>query len=230
MAQIAAVAAALWIAAAALGRGIVTRIIVRRFAAVYAVAVAVDAPRWAWFAALNFARVLMLLIPLVGYLGGAFLAGVVSGTGPNTGQNTVTSALITFGVFAASAVLWSYVNWVLSLAPLFVVRDGLAPLDSVVAAIAFIARNHSRLRSVALWNSTLRGVAATVISLAGVLTVATFSMSSPLPSWVATLLLVSETLAYLIISDIFLLARLAAYASVAVRELSLSQPPPEPRA
>jgi hypothetical protein len=216
LSQIAGFAAMLWIASAALGRSIITRIIVRRFAADYGVTVAPDAPRWVWFATLNFARVLMLLIFVIGYLGGAFVAGLANGPG----QSLLASALIIFGALAASTVVWSYVNWVLSLAPLFTVRDGLAPLDSVVAAIAFIGRNRSRLAAIALWNSTLRGLMATVISIAVVCTVALRPALSP---GISTALLVLETLAYLLISDIFLLARLGAYASVSVRELSLSQ-------
>jgi hypothetical protein len=163
-----------------------------------------------------FARVLMLLILLIGYLGGLWIAALVNGPEPNP----LASALIVFASLAASSVLWSYVNWVLSLAPIFVVRDALSPLDSVVAAIGFIRRSYSRLRAIALWNSTWRGAAATVISLAGISTVA---LHLALPSWTITVLLALETLAYLLISDIFLLARLAAYASVAVRELTFPQ-------
>ncbi len=221
LAQISGLAAAFWIAAATLGRGIITRTIVRRFANANGVVVAPDAPRWAWFAILNGARVLMLLILVIGYLGGSLIAALVNGAG----QNVVASALIVFASLAASGVLWSYVNWVLSLAPLFVVRDGLAPLDSVVAAITFIRRNYSGLKAIALWNGTLRGAAATVLSIAGIFTVA---LRPALPPWTMAALLVLETLAYLVISDIFLLARLGAYASVAVRELALSQALPEP--
>ena len=108
----------------------------------------------------------------------------------------------------------------LSLAPVFVVRDGLSPLDSVVAAISIRPSQLLTLTAIALWNSTLRGVAATVITIAGAFTVA---MHAALPPWAITALLVLETLTYLVISDMFLLARLAAYASVAVRELTLSQ-------
>jgi hypothetical protein len=215
-AQVFGVAAVLWIAAAALGRGIITRIVVRRFAADSGLTITADAPRWTWFATLMFARVLMLLILVIGYLGGLLLAALVNGPG----QNPLASALIIFASLAASSVLWSYVNWVLSLAPIFVVRDALSPLDSVVAAIGFVRRSRSRLTAIALWNSTLRGVAATVISLAGISTVA---MHLAFPPWIITVLLVLETLAYFLISDIFLLARFAAYASAAVRELILPQ-------
>jgi hypothetical protein len=221
LAQVGSVAAVLWIATAALGRGMITRIMVRRLAAESGVLIVPDAPRWTGFAILTFARVLMLLIFVIGYFGGVFVAGLFS----VPGQNLLVPALIRFASLAASGVVWSYVNWVLSLAPIFVARDALSPLDSVVAAIAFIRRNQSRLTAIALRNSTLRGLVATLISIAGAFTVA---LGTALAPWAITALLVLQTLAYLVVSDIFLLARLGAYASVAVREHTLSQSSPAP--
>ena len=214
------VAVVLWIAATTVGRGIITRLVVRRFAADYTITIPTDAPRWSSFAILNFARVLMLLIPVIGSLGGTLIAGLVSAPG----QNVIASSLIVFASLAAAGLLWSYVNWVLSLAPIFVVRDGRSPVDAIVEAIAFLRRNYLRLSSVALWNGILRGLAATVISIAGMFAVAL----RPAPTVAIAVLLVLEMLLYLIISDLFLLARLGAYASVAVREPTLSQSLPAP--
>jgi len=211
----------LWVATATFGRGIVTRLAVRRFAADYALTIAPDAPRWSSFAILNCARVLMLLIIVIGYLGGNLIAGFFSG--PE--QNTLASALIVLASLAVASLLWSYVNWVLSLAPVFVVRDALPPLDSVAAAVTFARRNCLRLSSIAIWNGILRGVAATVISIAGALTGA---LRPALPSAAIIALLALEMLLYLVVSDLLLLARLGAYASVAVRELILPQVLPEP--
>src|ERR1700674_2806072 len=109
LARVFSLAAVLWIAAATLGRGIITRIIVRRLAASSGLTLAPDAPRWLEFAILNFARVLMLLILVSGYLGGAFIAGLLNGPS----QSVPISALIIFTSLAISFVLWSYVNWVL---------------------------------------------------------------------------------------------------------------------
>jgi hypothetical protein len=219
--QVAAVASVLWVAAAALGRGMLTRMIVRRFAVDYDLKIAADAPRWRSFAILKIARVLMLLILVIGYLAGVLIVAVVNAPG----QNVLTDSLIIFAALAASSVLWSYVNWVLSLAPIFVARDGLSPLDSLVAALAFLRRNGSRLMAIAIWNSTLRGLSATVITAAAAVTV---TLRTALPDWMITVLLALETLVYLIVSDFFLLTRFAAYSSVAVRELTLPQALPEP--
>jgi hypothetical protein len=113
LAQVFGPAAALWITASALGRGIITRIIVRRFATEYGLTIAPDAPRWAAFATLQFARVLMLLVLVIGYLSGSLIAALVT-----NGQDVFTAALIVFAALAISGVLWSYVNWILSLAPI----------------------------------------------------------------------------------------------------------------
>jgi hypothetical protein len=220
-AQVFSMAAVLWIATAALGRGIITRVIVRRLAQDYGVTIASDAPRWTSFAVLQLGRVLMLLILVIGYFVGVFIARLI-----NAAANVLVVATVVFCSLALASVVWSYVNWVLSLAPIFVARDALPPLDALVEAIAFIRRHYPRLTSIALWNSTLRGVAATAISLASIFTVA---LSTAFPPWAVTVLLALETLAYLVVSDIFLLARLGAYASVALRERILSvEPPPSP--
>lgn len=223
--QICAPAAVLWIATAALGRGIITRILVRRFAADYSLTVAHDTPRWTSFAILKFARVLMLLILVIGYLSGMLIAPLINARAANGPEQVIlVSGIVIFSALAISSVLWSYVNWVLSLAPIFVARDGLNPLDSIVEAIAFIRRNYSRLAAIAIWNSTMRGLAATAVTVAGALTV---GLHAALPEFAIGVLLLLETLAYLLISDVFILARLGAYASVAVRELALEQALPQ---
>ena len=214
--QLSAMAAVLWVIAAALGRGVLGRILVRRFAADYALSIAPHAPRWRSIAVFKMARVLALLILLLGYLAAEWIAARVAAPG----QSVLTPVLILIAALAVAGVLWSYVNWVLSLAPVFVVRDGLGPLSSVAAAVGFVRRNHSHLAAIASWNGTLRGLAATVITLAGV---ATVELRTSLPGWSVSVLYALETLAYLVVSDFFLLARFAAYCSVALRELKLSQ-------
>jgi hypothetical protein len=213
-AQVFCVASVLWAGISALGRGVITRTIVRRFAKDYGVAIAPDAPRWASFALLQCARVLMLLILVIGYLGGAYLGSLVN----EQGDNVLAASLIVLSALTFAGLVWSYVNWILSLAPIFVARDALSPLDATVEAIAFIRRRFSQLKGIAIWNSALRGMAATVITLAGVFT----AVSRGIAPWALTVLLVLETLAYLVISDILLLVRLASYASVAVRERSIA--------
>ena len=217
--RICGVAAVLWIIAAVPGRGLTARLIGRRLATDYGTPVAPEKPRWAAVAFLTILRVLMLLILLIGYLAGVLIAMRVNIDRPNL----LADALIIAASLAASAVVWSAVNWVLSLAPIFVVRDGAGPLDAIVAALAFIRRRYSYLAAIALWNSTLRGLVATAITVAGIATVV---WRPPHALWLTVLLLAFETVLYLVASDYFLLARFAAYSSVAMREVSLQEPTP----
>ncbi len=88
--------------------------------------------RWPAHAILHAARVLMLLIPAIGYLAGVLLASLAGGA-----ENPLSAAILVLTPFFTACVLWSLVNWLLSLAPLFVERDGLSALDAIVAALNF---------------------------------------------------------------------------------------------
>jgi len=221
LAQIFVVGGVLWSVSSGLGRGMITRTLVRRYAADYGAAIAPEAPRWDSYIALKAVRVLMLLILVIGYLGGVLLATVADAAGPNL----LLSVLILVSSLAVAALIWSYVNWVLSLAPIFVARDGLGALDAAVAALAFLGRNRSMLTALTVWNTTLRGLSATTITLVGLATLAGHSL---LPFWLLAVLLGLQALAYVVVSDYLLLGRYAAYASLAVSELSGSAPPPPP--
>ena len=164
--------------------------------------------RWPAHAILHAARVLMLLIPAIGYLAGVLLASLAGGA-----ENPLSAAILVLTPFFTACVLWSLVNWVLSLAPLFVEREGLGALDAIVAALNFVQRRRTELASIAQWNGALRTVVAVALTVLGA---ATLSAGGPL--WLRVALVALETLAYLVLSDWLLLARLAAYAQVAVAE------------
>lgn len=213
LAEICAPAAVLWIASATLGRGLVTRVLMRRIAADTPTAIAPDRPRWLAFAALNFARVMMLLILVIGYFGGGLIAAIAD----PQGQRLATDVVIVFVAQVCAFGLWGYVNWVLSLAPVFVVRDGLGPLDAIVAAIAFIGRRRPELVSIATANGLQRTLLAVAVSIISLITV-----FLPLPAAVIIALLVLQTLVYFVVADMLKLARLGAYATVAIGELQPS--------
>jgi hypothetical protein len=214
-AQLFALAAVLWAVISACGRGIITRVLVARLSVEHGIAPAADAPRWLSHVALHAARVLMLLILVMGYLGGLFLASLV---GPAQ-QSPVLTILILCATFAASLALWSYVNRVLALAPVFVALDGALPLDATVSAIRFFGRNPGRLRSVLRGNNALRAAVVLAITVVGAATVAL-----PAPSWTISALLLLETLLYFVLADFLHLARLAAQVAVVVHERVLTAP------
>ncbi len=199
-------AAVLWVLAATAGRGILTRILVRQAAGERVLAP--DATRWLSYFSLTAARVVMLLILVIGYLAGVLLASVLGVA--NRPMQTVLIVLLALGV---AATVWILVNWVLTLAPLFVARDGCAPLDANAEAVGFARRRWKELLAIAAWNGVARWGVAIGVSLA-----ALFTVSARSPAWLQLALLALQTLAYLVLSDWLLLARLAAYAAVAVAE------------
>ena len=205
---VAAGAALLWIVTATVGRTVITRALVRNEMPTDVANQAKASSRWPAHAILHAARVLMLLIPAIGYLAGVLLASLAGGT-----ENPISAAILVLTPFFTACVLWSLVNWVLSLAPLFVEREGLGALDAIVAALNFVQRRRTELASIAQWNGALRTVVAVALTVLGA---ATLSAGGPL--WLRVALVALETLAYLVLSDWLLLARLAAYAQVAVAE------------
>jgi hypothetical protein len=213
--ELCAPVAVLWILAFSLGRGLVTRSIMRRIAADSVVSVAPDSRRWIGFATLTAARLLMLLILVIGYLGGGFLAAMADPDGQQIG---LPAAIVLLSLVLAGW-LWSRVDGVLALAPILLVRDGLRPLDAIVAAMGFLDRNRLRLREIARRSRAIRGAAALIITVLSILTA-----FLPASALVVGILLALETMAYLLVADLFHLARLAACAAVAVGELAPPQP------
>jgi len=218
---LAAGAAVLWVVAATLGRTVITRALICNEVRLQSETAGREpvpstpspnadfvAPRWPAHAFLLAARVLMLLIPVIGYLSGVLLAALVGGV-----DDPLLTVPLLFAPVFASIVLWSLVNWVLSLAPLFVERDGLSTLDAIVAALSFARRHRAELASIAGWNAALRTAVSTALTLAAIFTVAAGGSV-----WLTVVLVAMETLAYLVLSDWLLVARLAAYARLVVAE------------
>jgi len=225
------VLALLWGAALTIGRGLTTRAIVRRLAAERGQP---EPPplRWLAMAGISFGRVAAGFILLIGYVGGSIISSSVAGSPEN--PNLLASALLFLLVFGAAFAVWSVVNWFLSLAPIFALRDGLGALDATVAAIRFVRGHRRQLRAAAGMNALLRTVAAVVLTIAGLLLI---PLASAAPGWLIAVLAVLISLAYILSSDYLLLARLTGYAVIAMeaeqgtaaaesRDMSLHSPRP----
>ncbi len=223
--------AALWIAAATIGRGTVTHAIVRQLAQEAGTGIA---PRFTWMAmgVVHFARVFTLLIPLIGYLLGALIGALMlRGSGLSAAEPDISStnvaallvAMLVFCfVFVISLAVWSLVHFVVSLAPIFIARDGRGALDAIADSISLARRRWRELSSEATQNAVLRSAAALGITVAGILVGAFLLRPAPL---FASLLLALLTLAYFIVSDWLLLARTIAYAAVAENDRTAAQSP-----
>lgn len=195
----------LWVVAATFGRAPVTRIICSRLR---------PEPRAVSFSMLSLftvyaVRAVLLLILVIGYMLGSLVGAVV--LGPIEQPNFIAGLLVFIVIMSVAILLWSGANFVASLATIEVVRQGLSPLDALVAALRASFRHRADFAKISGLNMTLRTAVAFGISVICVFPAA-------LAAWagtaLATFVVALFTLIYLAASDWLLLARTASYAYV----------------
>jgi hypothetical protein len=222
--------AVIWIVAASLGRIATVEAMLEYFRARFAAAATgggenhdiSNSPqgRFAALLWLNFLRVSVVLAGLVGIAGAAIISGSTSTpTHPRPG--------LVFLLFVAIAgvvcVIWYELNWLLSLAALFVVRDGDDVIGSISSSIVLCRQRTGAIFAVSSWAG-----AAHLIAFVGASTVLSVSLAlaAVLPWRLVALGVVLVTLAYLAVADWLYTARLAGYVGIAEIPDALLAPPP----
>lgn len=148
---------------------------------------------------LNVVRVLVFYGLIAGYvLCSAATATVAKGS-------IALSILVFLGLFAVVLLLWSYVNWWVSLAPLV---QGERP---IAVALTVLRTRGGELSSVAWWNGLARFAAGVVFTIAALLPLPLLHLA-PALFWAIEVVV---ALAYCVVSDFLLLGRLASYAEIA---------------
>jgi hypothetical protein len=173
---------------------------------------------------LNFLRASMTLAALLGFAGAAILAGFASpAANPQPG--------LTFVLFLPLAglicILWPVLNWILSLASIFAVRDGEDALGALSAAVTFFREHTGPVFAVGTWTGLAHLVAFSVASTVVSMPLAFLSVA-PWRLLIAAVILV--TLAYCAVVDWLYMARLAAYVCISEMPdtLALALPAPLP--
>jgi hypothetical protein len=193
---------------------------------------------------LNFLRAAVALAAILGLAGALILVHLVSTSlSTDTASAGVTSAnspppanpgggiafLLFFPLAGLIFVAWSTLNWVLSLAGVFAVRDGDARKDAlgaISAAVTFCRERSGAVFAVSTWTGlarlTIFVVATTVVSLP-------LSLAQIVPARVLLAAVVLITVAYFAVADWLYIARLAGYVCIAeMPEELLAPPAPEP--
>ncbi len=157
---------------------------------------------------LNFLRAGVTLAATVGFVAAVILGGVVSHAGNSV---PALALLITMAVALLVWLVWSMMNWFLSLAPIFVVRDGRDIFASIAAAID-LCRNHAGAVFAAgtwfgLTHVGVFFVATTVVAFP-------LGLAGVLPRGVVLGGVVLVTLLYFAIADFLYMGRLAAYVAM----------------
>jgi hypothetical protein len=171
---------------------------------------------------LNFLRAAVVLAAILGLQGSAILAGFASpDANPRPGV-----AFFLFLPLAALVCLAAWnLNWFLSLAGLFAVRDGEDTLGSLASAASLCRERTGALLAVSSWSSI-----AHLVAFVGATTVMSFPLGlAPLVNARVVLAgLALLTLVYFAVADWLYMARLAGYVCIAEWPESVFAPSPPP--
>lgn len=174
---------------------------------------------------LNFLRVAVALAAMLALLGTAILTSFVS----SEANPRPALAFILFLPLAGLICLaWPTLNWLLSLASIFAVRDGEDWLGSLLTAGAFFRERAGPVLAVGTWTGLAHLVAFSVASTVVAMPLA-FIQVAPWRLVMIGVILVA--LAYLAVADWLYMARLAGYVCIAempeqpVESAALPAPP-----
>jgi len=169
---------------------------------------------------LNFLRVAVVLAAVVGFAGALVLAGFASTPEhPRPGL-----AFLVFLLLVSVVCIVGYeLNWLLSLAAVFVVRDGDDAVESIETAVELCRQRTGAVFAVSTWTGL-----AHFIAFAGASTVVAFpiGLTGLLPWRMVVLLVILLTLLYLAVADWLYTVRLAGYVCIAEMPDALLAPPP----
>ena len=225
--------AVIWIVAASFGRIATVEAMVEYFRGRFAADVppeeekktAGNIPRRGRFTSLlrlNFLRVAVALSAIVGFAGAAVVARFSSPTShPRPGL-----AFLVFVLVVSLVGLIGYeLNWLLSLAAVFVVRDGEDALESIASAVSLCRERPGPVFAVSTWTGV-----AHLIAFTGAATVVGFpiGLTGLLPWRVVALVVILVTLAYLVVADWLYTVRLSGYVCIAEIPDALLAPPQPP--
>jgi hypothetical protein len=171
---------------------------------------------------LNFLRVAVTLAAVLGLLGALILSSFVS----SDAHPRPALAFLLFLLMAALVfVAWSLLNWLLSLAAMFAVRDGADAIAAISTALAFIRERTGAVFAVSTW---------TGLAHVGVFMVATSVISMPMsfaavvPWRLVVAIMILTTLGYFALVDWLYTARLAGFVCIAELPEALLRPLPPP--
>jgi len=158
---------------------------------------------------LHFLRVALAFAGVIGIVGAAIVAGFASSPAdPRPGF----VLLIFLALASLVGLLWSTLNWHLSVAPLFVGRDGQDTLGAIAASVHFARSNASPV----FWSSTVFGLLHLLAFIAAsIAALGPMALAGILPRGIIAIAITLITLIYFALADLLYIGRLAAYAAIA---------------
>lgn len=157
---------------------------------------------------LNFLRVAAALAAILAFVGAAVLASFAS---PETNPQPGVAFILFLPLAGFICIVWSALNWLLSLACLFAVRDGEDALGALAAAVTFSRERTGAVSAVSTWSGLAHLVAFVGASTLSSLPLA-FIQVAPSRFVIASVILMA--IAYFAVVDWLYMARLAGYVCV----------------
>lgn len=169
---------------------------------------------------LNFLRVAVAVAAIFGFVGAAILSSFAS---PDAHPRPGLAFILFVPLAGLICWVWWALNWLLSLAGVFAVRDGEDAIGAISAAVTFCRERTGAVFAVSTWTGL-----AHMVAFVGATTVVGMPMGFvPIVPWrlvVAAMILV--TVAYFALADWLYMARLAGYVCIAETPEALLRPPP----
>lgn len=177
---------------------------------------------WTGVVRLNFLRAGVLLAAIVACAGAMILAGFAS---PKTNPQPGVAFLLFVPMAALIFLVGGALNWFLSLAGIFAVRDGGSAVDAIQEAATLCRERMGTVLAVSSWT----GLAHLVVFSAATTVVAVpLGAAGVLPGRAVALCVILVTLAYLAFADWLYMARLAGYVCISETPEALLRPLPPP--
>jgi hypothetical protein len=213
----------LWIVAGAVGRIATVRALLDYFRKNAIRDSANSLPATASFPALvrlNFLRAGAAVAAVLGFVGASIIAGFVS---PDTNPRPGLAFLLFLPLAALICLAWWTVNWFLSLAGMFAVRDGDDTIGAISAAVGLCRERTGAVAAVSVWTGLAHLVAfvsaTTVISMP-------MGFAGLLPWRLVLFVMTLIAMTYFALADWLYMARLAGYVCIAETPEELLKPAP----
>jgi hypothetical protein len=206
----------LWIVAASIGRLAIVRVLIEccRASRLDRSLDAVKGNASAGFSAirslvgLNFLRAVATIAALPAFLGAAMAANMAS---PGSNPRPVLALLIFLLLAAGIVVSWIALKWLLSFAPIFVVRDGEGAVGAISAALSVVSERLRPVLAVSICN--LVAHFAVFVIAAGVASML-LAFISIVPATLVASGIILVALVYFAVVDWLYVARLAGYVCI----------------
>ncbi len=176
---------------------------------------------------LHLFRSALALAASVGFFGVIILTSRVAPIEMTDSAALMARVLVFLLLLVVVGFLWGAVNWFLSLAPIFVLRDGRDTFGAIADSWDFFRRRSSALLGITFVFDLLRGVLLVTAALLAANPLADVHTSSELLA--ALWLVLGLSLIYFAITDFLYIARLAVYVSLVEPDLEFeAQRSPQP--